>query len=127
MIEFDDFVRKANVPASEVSHIRLEWDYALGIASYVLDRFPDIGFLSATKRLNAFLIACEVFQGLIDEKSGITFKQCILPMIILRTCSASFDKAYICFMLRVKQGRFNKENLNDFAYRVALNIMQGEV
>jgi hypothetical protein len=100
VISKDDFIRlsggQSSFSAAELNQLDGQFENAAAAAAQLRSEMPDIGFMSAPKRVNAFISVCRhldqlVASGRLDESEGQ------LALIILRVGDSPFLKAVSMF------------------------------
>ena len=116
MIDKNHIIKRTDFSASEIEPF---WDDALNIAEVVLSRMPDIGFMSRSKRLNAFFVCCENIERILVD-NDIDENAVAISILIMRFSNKKFDKAHTMFQILVMQNKINILHLGELAYKIAM-------
>ena len=98
------FQRNNELSPAWVKWFHENYDYAHRIASYAHQRMPGIGFMSGSKRLNAFYTVCEVVGNEMMKEDGFSrfdfdenWRYAQLILQIIRFMDSNFDTAAATF------------------------------
>jgi hypothetical protein len=106
----EDYLKRSGVNPDEVDRVLQE---ARPLAIELEKLIPNIGFLSLSRRVNAYLVVTGHLSSLLDDGSASPDVASIAHSLLLEK-SASFRKSYQAFVAKVRSGGMGIGTLNSF-------------